>query len=76
MSDTITQPRRGSNGIEPLWTLDDVAEYVGLSKAALYNLRHLGRGPVGYRVGRHLRFRLADVEAWLEATRDQPSVVA
>jgi excisionase family DNA binding protein len=56
--------------------LDDVAEYVGLSKAALYNLRHLGRGPVGYRVGRHLRFRLADVEAWLEATRDQPSVVA
>ena len=32
---------------------------------ALYDLRSKGRGPRGFRVGRELRFRRAEVDAWL-----------
>ena len=31
----------------------------------LYDLRSQGRGPRGFRVGRELRFRVGEVEAWL-----------
>jgi len=30
-----------------------------------YDLRSEGRGPRGFRVGRELRFRLSEVEAWI-----------
>ena len=33
--------------------------------ATLYQWRHLGTGPRAYRLGKHLRYRQADVEAWL-----------
>jgi predicted DNA-binding transcriptional regulator AlpA len=31
----------------------------------IYDLRSQGRGPRGFRVGRELRFRISEVEAWL-----------
>lgn len=34
-------------------------------------LRYKGDGPVGYRVGRHVRYRREAVEAWLEQQADQ-----
>ncbi|MTD17124.1 helix-turn-helix domain-containing protein [Nakamurella sp. YIM 132087] len=36
----------------------------------LYSLRVYGKGPRGIRVGRHLRYRRADVEAWLDSQDD------
>ena len=33
--------------------------------------RYKGDGPVGYRVGRHVRCRREAVEAWLEQQADQ-----
>jgi predicted DNA-binding transcriptional regulator AlpA len=32
----------------------------------LYQWRYKGVGPAGVRVGRHLRYRAADVEAWID----------
>ena len=37
----------------------------GLSVQTIYDLRSRGRGPRGFRVGRELRFRLSEVDAWL-----------
>ena len=37
----------------------------------LYQWRHRGDGPPGYRIGRHVRYRRAAVEAWLESQTDQ-----
>lgn len=31
----------------------------------IHDLRHLRRGPRGFRVGRELRYRLSEVQAWL-----------
>lgn len=36
---------------------------------SIYWLRARGEGPVATRIGRELRFRLADVEAWEEGQR-------
>ena len=52
--------------MEKLLTLAEVAEMLGVPVATLYQWRYHGTGPVGIRVGRHVRYRTADVDAWLE----------
>lgn len=47
-----------------LWTIDDVANYLGVPKQTIYSWRHTGYGPKGFRVGKHLRWRSAIVIAW------------
>lgn len=43
----------------------ELAEYLRLPVATIHAWRHWKKGPPAARIGRHLRFRLADVEAWL-----------
>lgn len=52
-------------GTGPTMTLTELADYLSVSNQALYDLRSRGRGPRGFRVGRELRFRLSEIEAWL-----------
>ena len=49
----------------------EVAEWFGLSVATLYAQRYRGDPPgsLGIRIGRHLRYDLADLEAWIEAQK-------
>ncbi len=47
-----------------------LADYLGVPVATVYRWRHRHEGPRGLRVGRHVRFRRADVEAWLELQAD------
>lgn len=54
----------------PLMTAEEVSAYLVIPVATLYAWRSRNQGPVGHRVGRHLRYRLSDVDAWLNA---QPS---
>ncbi|HEX3592091.1 MAG TPA: helix-turn-helix domain-containing protein [Pseudonocardiaceae bacterium] len=51
---------------ERLWTVDDVSTYLGVPKQTLYQWRTRGYGPRGCRVGKHVRYRRADVDAWLD----------
>jgi excisionase family DNA binding protein len=50
----------------PLGTPPEVAAYVNVPVKTLYQWRYAGGGPRAIRVGRHLRYRWADVEEWLE----------
>ncbi|WP_060179557.1 helix-turn-helix transcriptional regulator [Streptomyces sp. IMTB 1903] len=50
----------------PLATAQDVAEYCGVPLATVYQWSSRGSGPKFIKVGRHLRARWADVEAWLD----------
>ena len=50
-----------------LWTVQDVAEYLGVPVATLYTWRTHGRGPTARKVGKYLRYKPEDVEAWLDA---------
>lgn len=52
---------------ERLLTPVEVAEVLGVPVATLYQWRTRGEGPLGLRVGRHLRYRQADLDRWLDA---------
>jgi excisionase family DNA binding protein len=56
---------------ERLMSLTEVSEMLIIPVHTLYRWRHKGDGPVGYRVGRHVRYRREAVEAWLEQQIDK-----
>ena len=47
-----------------LWTIEEVANYLGVPKQTVYCWRTSNYGPQGFRVGKHLRWRAATVIAW------------
>jgi excisionase family DNA binding protein len=51
-----------------LLSIDEVAEYLKLSRATLYNQKQTGSEPgsLGFNIGNRVRFRAEDIEAWLE----------
>lgn len=49
-----------------LMSTRELAEYLGVPRNTIYQWRHNGDGPRAIRVGRHLRFRRADIDEWLE----------
>ncbi|PYG00268.1 DNA binding domain-containing protein, excisionase family [Georgenia satyanarayanai] len=57
-------------GLEPLLDVQDLAEYLGVPIRMIYDWRQTGHGPRGFRVGRHLKFAVSDVAAWVEARRN------
>lgn len=68
---TAPAARQGFD-VEDLWDADRVAVYLGVPKQTLYAWRHSGKGPKGFRVGKHLRWRARTVVEWtLELERDQ-----
>jgi predicted DNA-binding transcriptional regulator AlpA len=48
-----------------LWSPIELAKHLGIPVATLYAWRYRGEGPPALRIGRHLRYRPADIEAWL-----------
>ena len=56
---------------ERLRSITDLSEMLGVQIHAIYRWRHKGEGPVGYRIGRHVKYRRATVEAWLETQTDE-----
>ncbi|MCL2489502.1 MAG: helix-turn-helix domain-containing protein [Propionibacteriaceae bacterium] len=59
---------------ERLWSIDDLAGYLGVSKSTVYDWRNRGQGPVAHRLGKHLKYARADVDAWLASRRDDAPV--
>jgi len=50
-----------------LWSVEDVAEFLGVPVKTLYRWRQTGYGPKGRRVGRYVRYKPADVVAWVDS---------
>lgn len=51
----------------PLLTIEEVSEFLRIPVSSLYRWRSAGSdAPPAIRLGRHLRFRRSDIEAWLE----------
>lgn len=61
--------------LSKLMTTQEVADHLRVPVATLYQWRLRGAGPAALRVGRHLRYRSTDVEAWLRA-QETPERVA
>jgi excisionase family DNA binding protein len=53
---------------DEILTLREVADYLKLTERTLYRLTQEGRLP-GFKVGNSWRFRLRDIEAWIEAQK-------
>jgi excisionase family DNA binding protein len=45
---------------------EELAEELGIPVGTIYQWRYRNVGPPVHKIGRHLRFRRSDVEAWLE----------
>ncbi len=57
---------------KPLGTVIEVSLNLGIPVQTLYQWRTLSKGPRGIKVGKHVRYRWTDVEAWLDRQADQP----
>lgn len=57
-------------GLECLLDIKDLAEYLGLPVSTVYDWRTRGLGPPAYRFGKHLKFAVSDVRAWMDQQRD------
>lgn len=55
----------------PLWRAEDVAEYLGVPIKTLYKWRLEKHGPPCARIGRHLRYVPAEVEAWVDTCKQE-----
>jgi len=57
--------------MDKMLTAQEVADFLGVPLTTLYSWRSCGgKGPRGFRVGKHLRFKAADVDAWLDRQAD------
>jgi excisionase family DNA binding protein len=56
--------------VEELWTVLEVAAYLRVPVATIYQWRHRRWGPPGRRVGRYVRFDPDEVRAWFSARDD------
>lgn len=52
-------------GLEPLISVQQLADYLDVPPQRIYDWRTAGIGPRGYRFGRELRFTLAEVQRWI-----------
>ncbi|MHA7248027.1 helix-turn-helix transcriptional regulator [Arthrobacter tecti] len=60
--------QKGATAAEDrLLTFDEVADYLSVSKSTLYSWRSREKGPKGISVGRFVRYRRSDVDAWLQS---------
>ena len=48
-----------------LLSVEELANYLEVPVKTIYTWRHRNTGPKGFRVGKHLRFRWADVQTWV-----------
>ncbi|MFF4650561.1 helix-turn-helix transcriptional regulator [Streptomyces sp. NPDC001380] len=51
----------------PLATPEELAAHLGVPIATLYAWSYRRQGPTALKIGRHLRYRWQDVDAWLES---------
>lgn len=54
-----------------LLTVAQVADYLQIPVQTLYLWHHKGTGPNAIKVGRHLRYRQADLDAWVQSLVDR-----
>ena len=55
---------------ESLLTLDELSEYLKVSKSSLYKLAQAGKVP-GNKIGKHWRFRKATIDQWIDGNQGE-----
>jgi excisionase family DNA binding protein len=68
-----TSPLNDEWGLEPLMDVHELASYLGIPISTVYDWRVHGKGPAAYRFGKHLKFAVSDVRAWIAQQREPTS---
>ena len=55
---------------DALLTIEDLANYLGVPKRTIEGWRYRGIGPVGMKLGGHVRYRMQEGEKWLDGQAD------
>jgi excisionase family DNA binding protein len=58
------------DGLDQLISIGELSEYLGVPVKTIYDWRLSGHGPCAIRVGRHLKYAVADVRDWLANQRE------
>ena len=78
MSRPVPEPLHAvvKEGVHPTYTpgprrlvaVEELSEMIGMTPSAIYNLRHRSPGslPDAVKVGGSLRWRLGDIETWID----------
>ncbi|MHA3722556.1 helix-turn-helix transcriptional regulator [Leucobacter sp. HY1910] len=56
--------------LEPLLDIEELANYLGIPVATIYDWRVRGHGPRAHRLGKHLKFALSDIQTWMAEQRE------
>jgi excisionase family DNA binding protein len=57
--------------LQKMLSVEELAEILQVPEDTIYYWRSQGAGPRGIKVGRYVRFRQSDVEAWLATREDK-----
>ena len=58
------------SGLEPLLSIEALAEYLDVPVTTIRDWRTDGKGPCAIRVGGRVRFAVSDVQSWLADQRE------
>jgi predicted DNA-binding transcriptional regulator AlpA len=53
-----------------LWDVEDLAKFLRVPVNTIYAWRKKKYGPTGRKIGKHVRYRPADVHAWVASQTD------
>ena len=59
-----------STGYDPLLTIEEVSDWLGIPRGTLYQWRTRKQGPRAIKVGGALRYRRSEVESYLDQHTD------
>lgn len=59
-------PAQNFSAQPELLTISEAADLLRAPVATLRYWRHIGSGPAGFRLGRRVVYRRADVQAWID----------
>jgi len=57
-------------GLETLIGVAELAAYLSVPVATIYDWRVHGKGPAAHRFGKHLKFAVSDVRSWVAQQRE------
>ena len=67
----VTPAAKSPTELDQLWNVADVAAFLGVPKKTIYSWRTAGKGPKGFRVGKHLRWHPRTVFEWSLRLEDE-----
>jgi len=56
----MSSPHTPLSELDPLLSIDELAEYLGVPIRTIYDWRQTGHGPRGIRIGRHLKYAVSE----------------